>query len=108
METTLDGPFAIGSPGSLIADGQPPLRFRIVALEPESMFADDTEVPGMTIRFEHSLRDSGDGATIVRHRVTIFGPAAEEAGPVLGPQITAGVPDSMANLVRLAAEPAAG
>jgi hypothetical protein len=99
--TTLDGGFTAGARGTMTFRGQDPLPFVLVAVDPERFFADETDLGGFVIRFEHELRP-GDAGTELTHRVRISGPAADQVGPDLGPKITAGVPDTMANLAALA------
>jgi hypothetical protein len=99
---TLDGPFAAGSTGSLKVPGQDPLPFTILDVRPLEGFSDETYIPGLAIRFDHSLERTSSGKTRITHRVSITGPDAAEAGPHLGPQITADVPEAMESLAGLA------
>jgi len=99
---TLDGPFAAGSTGSLKVPGQDPLPFTILDVRPLEGFSDETYIPGLAIRFDHSLERTSSGKTRITHRVSITGPGAAEAGPHLGPQITADVPEAMESLAGLA------
>jgi len=99
---TLDGPFAVGTTGSLVPVGQDPLPFRITEALAEVSFVDETEIPGAVLRFSHRLVDLGAGGTRVTHRVEIDGPAADRIGPVIGPQVTRGIPEAVASLVAMA------
>jgi hypothetical protein len=99
---TLTGPFAGGSTGSLKVPGQDPLPFTILDARPLEGFSDETYIPGLAIRFDHALELMASGKTRITHSVIITGPAAEEVGPELGPQITADVPEAMESLARLA------
>ena len=98
---TLDGPFAVGTTGTADFIGPGPLPYRLTAVEPGRRFADVTELPGMTVAFEHTLEPLAAG-TRMTHRITITGPDADTAGPAVGSGIAGGVPESMANLVALA------
>ncbi|MEA2636267.1 MAG: hypothetical protein QOH92_3034 [Chloroflexota bacterium] len=104
---TLSAPFAAGSTGSLKVPGQDPLPFTILKVRPWEGFSDETYVPGLAIRFDHALVLTAAGKTRITHRVVITGPAAEDVGPELGPQITADVPEAMESLARLALQSAA-
>ncbi|HVS05606.1 MAG TPA: SRPBCC family protein [Candidatus Dormibacteraeota bacterium] len=99
---TLNGPFAGGSTGNLKVPGQDPLPFKVLEVRPLQSFSDETYIPGLAIRFDHFLEPTNTGKTRITHRVIITGPAADEAGPNLGPQITADVPEAMESLARLA------
>ncbi len=103
-QVTLDGPFAVGAQGVLTAKGQEPLTFRIVEVQPNVGFADETKMPaaGVALRFAHILTPLGGGRTRITHRVTITGAAADTLGPHIGPAITAGIPNTMAALARYA------
>ena len=99
---TLSGSFAAGSAGSLKVPGQDPLPFKILDVRPLEGFSDETYIPNLAIRFDHSLEQTTTGTTRITHRVIITGPAAEDVGPDLGLQITADVPEAMESLARLA------
>ena len=104
---TLSGSFAAGSAGSLKVPGQDPLPFKILDVRPLEGFSDETYIPNLAIRFDHSLEQTTTGTTRITHRVIITGPAAEEAGPHLGPEITSDVPQAMESLARLALQSSA-
>jgi polyketide cyclase/dehydrase/lipid transport protein len=98
----LDGPFQVGSTGRMKPAGQETLPFRLVQVEENRVFADETEVAGVVLRFTHSIDALDDGRTRLTHRVSITGPAAEQVAPGLGPAVTAGIPTTMATLVGMA------
>ncbi|MER6951742.1 SRPBCC family protein [Nonomuraea sp. NPDC000554] len=91
------GPFAVGTEIEMTPEGQEPVRMRITALEENALFADETVVDGLTVRFVHRLDRVGAG-TRVTHRVEVTGPGAEHAGP----EIASDLPEAMAALVKLA------
>jgi len=95
---TLDGPFAVGSTGTLQVEGQPPLTWTLTEVEDGALFTDVTEIPGVaTLTFVHRIDARPDGSAIT-HEVRIDGPAAEQ----LGPMVTSDTPDAMAALARIA------
>jgi len=96
----LHGPFEVGTEGVLTPAGQGPLPFRVVEVTPQRGFVDETEVPGGVLRFIHKLLPLDGGVTQITHRVEIDGPAADDLGPQVGPQITAGIPETMDSLAR--------
>lgn len=94
----LDGPFAVGSGGTMHLAGQDPVSFTITATG-ESGFTDETPIPGGVLRFIHVVAPHEHGATVT-HRVQIEGGA--ELAAQLGPAVTEDVPEAMAGLVALA------
>lgn len=101
---TLDGPFAVGAPGQLEAVGQPSTPFRLTEVQADELFVNETDIPGAVLRFSHRLQDLGGGGTRVTHRVEIDGPAADQIGPVIGPQVSRGIPAALASLGAIALE----
>jgi hypothetical protein len=96
----LDGPFTAGAKGIAKFIGQEPLAFVLIEVVPNERFTDQTIVPdaGISVRATHTLVPLANGRTQITHAFAIDGPAAE----TLGPMITADVPHTMKNLVRLA------
>ena len=95
---TLDGPFAVGSTGTLQVEGQPPLSWTLTDVEENALFTDVTEIPGVaTLTFVHRIDARPEGSAIT-HEVLIEGPAAAQ----LGPMVTSDTPDAMAALARIA------
>ena len=99
---TLDGPFEPGAVGTFKLRGQDPLAFRLLEVDPQRGFMDETSIPGGVVRFRHSIDPLSDGQTRITHAVEIEAPApiAEQ----IGAKITAGVPETMARLAALAQE----
>ncbi|WP_436496353.1 SRPBCC family protein [Actinokineospora sp. HUAS TT18] len=98
---TLDGPFAVGSTGVMVIEGQPPIHYRLTEVDPGHRFADVTEIPGAVLLFDHEVV-ADQGVTTVTHRVVIEGDLADK----LGPMVTADVPDAVRALVKLASSTA--
>jgi uncharacterized protein YndB with AHSA1/START domain len=96
------GPFAVGTEISMTPKGQDPVRSTIVAIEPNQLYVDEVGFGDLTLRFTHTLTRLDPGGTRLTHQLTISGPAADEAGPTLGPQITEDFPEAMAALVAAA------
>ena len=101
-EVTLDGPFAPGSAGLLKLRGQNPLAFRIVEVEPERGFVDETEIPGGVVRFRHRIEPLDDGRVRLTHEVEVDAPSP--VAERLGEKITAGIPHTMGAIAALAEE----
>ncbi|SRR6266536_1376101 len=96
----LDGPFAEGTTGALKLHDRDPLPFRLTEVEPERGFVDETAIPGGLVRFRHRIEPLDSGRVRLTHAVEIDAPppVAEE----LGALISAGVPETMAALAKLA------
>lgn len=102
-QVSLDGPFAVGSRVRMTPTGQEPIESVISEIKENERYADETEFGGVVLRFSHTLSPLPDGGTRIVHRLEITGPAADEIGPELGPQIVEDFPEAMAGLVAYAA-----
>ena len=100
----LEGPFAAGTRGTMVMQGQDPLPMRLVAVDAGRGFEDETPVPdaGVVVRVLHRLEPVRGGGTVITHTVTIDGPAADAVGPTIGAAITGDFPQNMAALAALA------
>jgi Polyketide cyclase / dehydrase and lipid transport len=98
----LDGWFVTGGVGTMHIHDTGAIAFTLTCVENERRFTTDSPGPGVSIVFDHLLVATADGHTTVTHRVIIDGPAADEVGPFMGPNICADLPDSMAQLGRVA------
>src|SRR5580704_17634124 len=99
----LDDTFTAGGTGRLTPRGRDAIPFRLVEVDENVGFTDETEVEGLILRFIHRLEPVDDRRTPITHRVEITGPAADKVGPQIGPSITDGIPVTVATLVDLAA-----
>lgn len=97
-----NGPLAVGTTGKLTPKGQAPIPFTIVDVDDLTTFTDECSVGELVIRFRHQLTDLGSEGTRVTHGVVISGPGAEHMGPKIGPAVTADIPASVAELIKLA------
>jgi hypothetical protein len=94
---TIDGPFVAGTTGTVTPEGMEPFPFTLTSVEAGRSFADVTPIPDGELTFEHWL-EPVEGGTVVRHRVTLTGPAADE----MGPMVTADTPHAVDALCALA------
>ncbi|MHB8396031.1 MAG: SRPBCC family protein [Thermoplasmataceae archaeon] len=101
---TIDGPFSAGSTGTITPAGQDSLPYRLLAVDPEKGFSDQTELPGheAVIRFIHSIDVLQSGKTRITHRVEIDGNDADEVGSRIGSAFAKGVPETMCSLANMA------
>ena len=91
--------------------GDDPIELRIAEVVENELFVDEADFGDVLIRTLHSIEPSGGGKVRVVYRTEITGPAADEVGPRLGPEITADFPDTIAALIQhaeSAASPLAG
>jgi uncharacterized protein YndB with AHSA1/START domain len=105
----LDGPFAAGTAGRMAMPGLDTLDFRLVWVEPDRGFEDETPMPGagVTVHVRHELAPLAGGGTRITYRCSISGPASDTIGPEIGPAVTADFPQVMSALAARA-EAAAG
>ena len=95
----LHGPFQAGTTLSVTPAGQDTFTSTIVDLDEPRTYADETVFGDVTLLFRYTLAPLPDGGTRVVHRLDITGPAADQVGPELGPQIAGDFPESMAALL---------
>ncbi|WP_030714277.1 SRPBCC family protein [Streptomyces sp. NRRL F-2580] len=99
----LRGPFAEGAGITMTPPGEDPVELTVTELGEGEHFTDEARFGPLVLRTTHRLVPLGQGRTRVVYRMEITGEGAAEAGPRIGPGITADWPDTMAALVRLAA-----
>ena len=97
----LDGEFAAGAHGNMLIDGMPPLAFTLTEVKPGSLFVVSSTLDDFTVIFGHYIVDAGNGSYTLRHTVTVTGKDDMQVQGV-GRGITANIPASMDNLLRLA------
>jgi hypothetical protein len=99
----LQGPFQAGSQITMKPKGQDPIISVIVQATENRLYADQTDLGEVALRFSHTLQPLAGGGTRVTHRLEITGPAADQLGPELGPAITEDFPEAMDALLARAA-----
>jgi uncharacterized protein YndB with AHSA1/START domain len=95
----LQGPFRVGAEVVMKPEGQDPITSVIVEATENRVYADETDLGEVTLRFSHTLDPLASGGTVVTHRLEITGPAADTVGPDLGPAITEDFPEAMEALL---------
>lgn len=95
------GPLQVGTTVEIIPEGTERMMAIVTELEPPALYADETVFDGLTITFRHRF-EAIDGGTRVTHELVIDGEGADEVGPELGLDISAGFPDQLAVLVAAA------
>jgi len=99
----LQGLFVVGTAVAMTPKGQDPVTSVITAITANELYADETDMGDVILRFSHALTRLPDGGTRIVHRLEISGPKAAEIGPELGPAITEDFPDAMQALLAYAA-----
>lgn len=98
---SLDGPFAVGSRGSLTPTKGNTVPMRVTQVEPNVCFTVESRIPLFRMVFEHELLAQGDAVKVV-HRVTFSGPLTFLLGRMLVKQLHQGLPVTLARLKQLA------
>ncbi|WP_371675238.1 SRPBCC family protein [Streptomyces sp. NBC_01276] len=98
----IDGPFAVGTRITMTPPGEDPIPLLIAEAVEDELFVDEARFGGLLLRTLHRVDPAGQGRIRVTYRMEITGTGADEAGPEIGPGITADWPDTMAALTRLA------
>ncbi|MDQ0581265.1 SRPBCC family protein [Streptomyces rishiriensis] len=98
----ISGPFAAGSRITMTPPGDEPIVLRIAEAVEGELFVDEARFGDLLLRTTHRVDRIGHERTRVVYRMEITGAGADEAGPQIGPAITADWPDTMASLVELA------
>ena len=102
LETvTLDGAFVAGARGTLKPKGMDVFPFVLTRAEPGRGYSDETPLDGAVLRFDHDLEPNGAG-TLIRQRVTVDGPAANEYFEPLAANIILDIPAALARLAQKA------
>lgn len=98
----IDGPFEVGTRGKSKAPGSWPLKFELVAVDPDARFVSEARLPGASLRFEHVIEARGPQSRIT-HRVTLDGRLAFLYTRAVRQGVERGLPDGVERLATLAA-----
>jgi hypothetical protein len=101
----LDGPFAVGSTGSLRPPKALAVRLMVTEVTPGGGFTVQSPVLGSMMTFEHVLTPLAQGVKVV-HRVTFSGWARALLMHMVGKPLKTGLPTTLANLKRYVEESA--
>ena len=101
--SSLIGPFAVGSRGSLTPTKGNTVPMVVTFADPARGFTVESRIP-LLLRmvFEHELIARGPSQTEVVHRVTLSGPLAWLIGPAMKRQLDTGLPVTLGRLQRMA------
>ena len=95
----LDGPFAVGTTGSLRPPKGLPVRMVVTEVAPEGGFTVQSPVLGSVMTFEHVLTPVAHGVEVT-HRVTFSGWLAGLLMRMVGKPLVTGLPVTLAKLKR--------
>ena len=108
-EISLDGPFAVGTPGKIKPTGGPRFPFTLIEVDEGRAFTDETKLPLCRLRFAHTLEATADGRTAITITVSFHGLLRPLFQRVIGKDIEADLGAQTARLARAAEqEQAAG
>lgn len=93
----LDGPFRIGTAGTMVMAGGFEMPFELVEVTPDERYVDVIRMGELEIRIDH-LVEAVDGGSLVTVTTDITGPGADGVGGM----VTADAPTALAALVSLA------
>lgn len=98
----INGPFAEGTQILMTPPGDDPIPLVIAEAVENERFVDEARFGGLLLRTTHRIDPAGENLIRVVYRMEITGDGADEAGPQIGPGITADWPETMAALVKMA------
>src|SRR5689334_10375454 len=85
----IDGPFAVGSQITMTPPGDEPVLLRIAEAVEGELFVDEARFDTLVLRTTHRIEPLGQDRIRVVYRMEISGAGSDEAGPQIGPAITA-------------------
>ena len=97
-----NGPFEAGTQILMTPPGDDPIPLVIAEAVENERFVDEARFGGLLLRTTHRIDAAGEDRIRVVYRMEITGDGADEAGPQIGPGITADWPETMAALVKMA------
>ncbi len=98
----ISGAFAVGSMISMTPIGQDTVELRLAEVSQPNLFVDEAELGDVVVRTVHRIDRLGRDRNRVTYRMEITGPAADQIGPELGPEISSDFPETLAALVERA------
>lgn len=96
---SIDGPFAVGTRGSLTPTKGNSVPMLLTKVEPNACFTVESKIPFFRMVFEHELVPQERAVKVV-HRVTFSGALTFLLGRMLVKQLNQGLPVTLANLKR--------
>lgn len=78
----LDGPFRLGTTGTMRLAGGVEAPFTLVAVSPDARYCDELVLGELRIRVDHRV-EAHDGGAALTVETTIEGPGADDVGPMV-------------------------
>lgn len=97
-EISIEGPFANGTWFTMKPPGQEAVRSKLIEVQENEVFVDETQFGDVAIWVEHRLEQLGAARTRIRYAIKVDGPDAA----AIGQAISADFPDVLAALAKLA------
>lgn len=99
--STIDGPFAAGTRGTLKPKGGPLVHTVLTKVEPLKTFVDESRLFLAKILVSHDLTEK-NGRTLVTHQIEMKGPLAFLFAFLIGRKMKKNLPQEMQAMVRKA------
>lgn len=99
--STINGPFQVGTTGTLKPKGGPLVHTTLTQVEPMKMFVDEAKLPLTRIIVSHSLTESG-GKTYVTHHIEMQGLLSFIFAFLIGRNMKKNLPQEMMAMIRKA------
>jgi hypothetical protein len=94
----IEGPFASGTWFTMKPPGEDPLRSKLIDVQQNECFVDETRLGDLAITVAHRIESSGAGRTRIVYAVEAVGPEASQ----IGPAVASDFPQVLAALAKLA------
>lgn len=98
----INGPFEPGTQILMTPPGEDPIPLLIAEAVENERFVDEARFGDLLLRTTHRIDITDPDRIRVVYQMEITGSGADEAGPEIGPGITADWPETMAALVKMA------
>jgi len=95
----ISGPFVVGSTISMKPIGQETVELRLAEVSEPDLFVDEADIGEVIVRTIHRIGSAEGDRRRVTYRMEITGAAADQLGPVVGPEISSDFPETLAGLV---------
>jgi uncharacterized protein YndB with AHSA1/START domain len=92
----LDGTFGRGGRILMTPKGDDPVRLELTEVAEPELFVDEADGGEFVVRTSHRAERVESGRTRITYRMEITGPAADEVGPKVGPEISGDFPQVLA------------
>ena len=99
--STMNGPFKVGTTGTIKPKGGPLIHTTLTQVEPMKMFVDEANLPLTKIIVSHSLTES-EGKTYVTHHIEMKGLLSFVFAFLIGRKMKKNLPQEMMAMIKKA------